>query len=604
MQIRAIKAKNFKSFIDLELEFPDGNGLFLITGHNEENPRMGANAIGKSSLFSAIVWCLFGMDAKETKASKLLNYNSSEKKYEVTLTTDKFIIYRTWGHKPDKLMIDNEAVDQETLIDRIGLTFEQFLQTMYFRQQGQFFIDLRPSEKLSFLSDVLNLNEWTVFGEWCKNKASNLSVAVAKNDGVVTSVKEKITSLQDQIKQAEDKIASWEEERTKEIGEYEAEKAKLEGNVKPVSDLSELNEIRESTIKTINEHDGWLLKARKTEQGAIDQRTGFKAQLMLVNGQITKLEGKVGKECPECLQEVSEEHIVRVTEGLQEKRERLVQDIKNQDVVIDGARENVEGIEAGLKNCRTTLESIADKIAEAKRESDKQESLKKMIEQVDSMINTLRAKVNPFTEQLEKDKDSIETLTKDLSSLVEAEGKITNELAEYTFWQKYFPLVRLSILEKATKHLELCFAQAFSKFGLASWEVTVSTERELKNESIKKELNVQFFRNGKEVDYSSLSGGEAQRIRWATAEGFSDLILSKCVHEGAGFELLDEPTLALSLEGTEDLLARLKERSKSRQIYIAEHRIKELETFDKVFEICKTKDGISTVQRAATTAFS
>jgi DNA repair exonuclease SbcCD ATPase subunit len=239
---------------------------------------------------------------------------------------------------------------------------------------------------------------------------------------------------------------------------------------------------------------------------------------------------------------------------------------------------------------RNTMGKIAEALNEAKAEQREQQQIAKQISSYVTMIETLENKANPFDGQLEQISKDLETLSGETAEKEkEIESRI-KETAKYEFWQKYFPMVRLFILEKVTKHLELCFTQAFGKMGLGSWEVKVSTERELKNENIKKELNVQFFDKGKEIKFSSLSGGEAQRVRLATALGVSDLVLGKLSRE-LKIRIFDEPSLGLSLQGQEDLLAMLKDASEDHQIYLAEHRIVELQKFDKVYNVVKNEGG-------------
>ena len=92
MNISKIIIQGFRSFSKKqEIDFDDLNGFIFVTGENIIEKDLGGNAVGKSTLFEAIVWCLFGKTSTNLKAGEIKNWWSDEK-CEVELYTDKGVI--------------------------------------------------------------------------------------------------------------------------------------------------------------------------------------------------------------------------------------------------------------------------------------------------------------------------------------------------------------------------------------------------------------------------------------------------------------------------------------------------------------------------------
>ena len=202
---------------------------------------------------------------------------------------------------------------------------------------------------------------------------------------------------------------------------------------------------------------------------------------------------------------------------------------------------------------------------------------------------------NPYTAQMAQIKVQLEDLTILDSKLTEEIAVHDQDNANYEFWAKKFPLIRLSILDEVINELEIHFNAAFSNLGLGNWTISVSTERELKNESTKKELTLQITDGEQELDLETLSGGERQRVKLALSIGISNLIKNRA---GIDWNLLmfDEPCTHLSQEGIENLLTMFKQLSADNVILLAEHRILGIEHFDKTYTIVKDSKGNSSIE--------
>ena len=59
MKFLSIKVRNFFSIRKLKLNLEE-RGTILITGRNMDNPAANSNGSGKSSIWDALIWCLYG----------------------------------------------------------------------------------------------------------------------------------------------------------------------------------------------------------------------------------------------------------------------------------------------------------------------------------------------------------------------------------------------------------------------------------------------------------------------------------------------------------------------------------------------------------------
>ena len=86
MQIKKLTAKNFYSFKSLNLNFDDFSGIARILGRNKDSG--GSNGAGKSVLFEAVTWGLYGTTIRKSTEAALVN-SQAGKDCSVTILLSK-----------------------------------------------------------------------------------------------------------------------------------------------------------------------------------------------------------------------------------------------------------------------------------------------------------------------------------------------------------------------------------------------------------------------------------------------------------------------------------------------------------------------------------
>ena len=128
MKINTIKIENFLSIKEATLDFEDFKNLVHVVGVNHDTKPKGSNGAGKSALIEAIVFGLFGKTLRKTSEKSLARYESTGK-CRVTITVnDDVVIERT--KKPPKLVVvaGGKNVTKESIL-KTQSYLESFLNT-------------------------------------------------------------------------------------------------------------------------------------------------------------------------------------------------------------------------------------------------------------------------------------------------------------------------------------------------------------------------------------------------------------------------------------------------------------------------------------------
>jgi DNA repair exonuclease SbcCD ATPase subunit len=610
MKLKKITIQGFRSFnVQQTLDFFD-NGFHYISGRNLAEPRLGRNGAGKSTIFEALCWVLYGKTSVNIKAGNIKNWKSDTKKCEVELMFEKhdkkYSIYRSY--KPNKLSLlaDEriQTVTQEEVESLIGLNFQSFLFSVFVSQFSSKFFDLDPAPKLEVFSQTLNLEKWITYSDESQKKRK-------AKEHVIFSTKTKVEKLQGSLEELqsqdyETKKNEWEERKIIAIAEVERESK--EEAIKIETHKKELKAF-EKSAKTIKDE---VAKIKKEIETITEPLAGLKikidksqtelgaknANLKNIESQIRKL-NKLGAVCSECLQEISEEHIDKEHDKLDSKLKKASDELGSAQI-----------IHGNLVNEQATILSreklLDDKVFKKEKElaipETKAISYRALITatkiqmgKTKETIQKMQNGKNPHEESYLKSKERKRILVKEIRQnnkyILDLELKV--EL--YAYWQKAFKQIRLFVINEALGELEIQMNNSLHELGLEGWEIHLAVDRETKSKTISKGFTILVFSpiNETLVPFECWSGGEAQRLKMAGTLAMSDFIRSR-TGENWNLEAFDEPTAWLGKEGIEDMLEVLDSRSKShkRPVYIIDHR--DFETFgnfDSEIDIVKDNNG-------------
>jgi len=168
MKLRKIFIKNFYSIKEAELDFTKYSGIVQIIGKNKDTG--GSNGSGKSSLFEAVVWGLFGKTIRKSTEEALINCDT-KKNCEVILEVERegdgiVTIHR--GKKPTflKLFVDGDILTQDhanntqALIEKtLETDYKTFVAAILFGQHVDIdFLSSSADDKRNIIRNFLNLD--------------------------------------------------------------------------------------------------------------------------------------------------------------------------------------------------------------------------------------------------------------------------------------------------------------------------------------------------------------------------------------------------------------------------------------------------------------
>lgn len=169
MQIKKLTAKNFYSFKDLELNFDNLSGITRILGRNKDSG--GSNGAGKSALFEAVTWGIYGTTIRKSTEHALVNTQAG-KECSVCITLYKAgvgTVVITRAKRPTKFEVEvngklvKMATATETqgyLEDLLETDYKSFLASVVFGQHSTFtFLDSSPEDKRKIIKNCFNLDD-------------------------------------------------------------------------------------------------------------------------------------------------------------------------------------------------------------------------------------------------------------------------------------------------------------------------------------------------------------------------------------------------------------------------------------------------------------
>lgn len=562
MQFQSLSIAGFRSFRQPQTVRLDGApGLVYVTGDNQAEPELGANGVGKSTLFEALHWVLYGKTSRNLRASDVANWmDAVDCRVEVSL--DGRSIVRTWH--PNTLTVDGEEVSQSRLNEIIGLGEDAFLHTIYHAQFISHFSDLGPTAQLELFSDVLRLQVWEA-------AADQANAIAKKHSGELAAVRERAAGVLGEWRQVVHELETlevkeaywWYKHIAAQRERWEALKAAKLAYARPaVNDIPVPDKALEK-------------KLHAARESMAERRGNIKAHQQVLD----RLEGLDGEvECPMCFQPIDTKTVMKHRKELRAKLTHLAAE-------QTAAAAQAENLQKAWNKASQVREQ---RRAELQEQDARARAAWKVAEE---RCAAGAAEECPYdTEPL---RARLAELEERLSAVRKVEGTAEWAIQAHEFWVKAFREIRLSIVEQALLQFESATNNALAALGLLDWSIEYDVQSETKGGKLSKGfvIYVHSPHNDGPVPFAAWSGGESQRLRLAVSLGLSDLIQDFCgVH--SDMEIFDEPTNWLSGEGLEHLLQVLAERARERKIriYLADHKALEY-AFDSVVTVTKDSGG-------------
>jgi len=546
-----------------------GNGLHYLRGVNKLNPHLGPNGVGKTSLWHALSWCLYGRTPNSLRGPDIKPWaKSKQSNVGLALLADgkKHVVTRM---TPNVITLDGKESTQDAIDRLIKLPFNVFCNTIMLAQGQPLFFDLQPQQKMRLLGDVLPLERWdtrakratAAVAEYDK-ELTELSVAKAGSEGRL----QQLTSDLALHKQASEK---WEQARTSDALASEVELRTLE------KDLAHATSARDEANLVL---DGALTELRPLEKQLRDLNIKYQHALSL-SFTLRDTINNNGK-CPTCGQPLKGKAAARKHAGAELKK----------------VSRNINALLAQIKPLENAQKEFYNRADEATSGLDHlNERVGRLSAQVKAIKETSnRREQNPHKLNLQHAKRERERLKDEIAELEKKMRLMLRMQERVRFWTKGFKEVRLYEVAEVLEELDLVTNSMLDDVGLVGWQVVYAVEKETKSGTTQRGLNVSILspENKKPVRWECWSGGEGQRLRLIGSLALSEVLLN---YAGVTptLEVLDEPVKFLSTEGVNDLVDYLSDRAHrlQRQVWLTSHIVLESARFDSVLTVVRDQNG-------------
>ena len=506
MQIKKVSIQNFYSIKKIDFDFTKYKGVTLIEGENRDTG--GSNGAGKSALFEAVVWGLYGKTIRKATESALINVSAGKDCKVIVYLDDDVVIERC--KKPTSLRFitrsgnltkENALETQKAIESHLKIDYKTFMTSMVMGQHNAIeFLGATPDDKRLIIKNFLNLEDMFKTREKVKSFKSQYNNEVKTRTFIIKEY------LKD-IRELEDKLS---------IIEKDKEKYKFTDSLRSIkmSDILKKEEEAEKLsreIKSIND----------------DVIPGLKDALFKLHVKANKGVHQTSEFCGEC----------------------------NSNYVVEQTEEDLEKIDYQIKQ-------LSDLKGMKEREIHSTMAKKASID-----IPIKSTDLGKFQEFLDlcSSEDSYKERLEQLQQKVgEQEVEKLDNQRKYElmkFWDKAFSEQGLIqyIIRNVLSYLNANCNKYVSM--LSSGKLNIEFDDKL-NETIKCE--------GREIQHISLSGGEKRKINIAIMLALQDL-LGVVTGSTTNILFLDEIAENLDEDGINGLYILMRELRKSKDLFVITH---------------------------------
>ena len=510
------------------------------------------NGSGKSTIFSSLVWCLYGKTikgvsdvntkkkyrTKEYKGTKVTTYFQKDGDVYMVTRCQNYTGNLEDGTKGrDRLQIvkNAEVVDikskprlQEYLVQELGLSYSLFMNSIMFGQGMKKLIQETNSDKKKIFEEVFNLNYLNIAKNIAQKGKSQIHGQVELCRSEYNSINREYESCRETYLELKESEEAFDKRRNKDIKEKQGNIRSLEkeirykkdslGSLKLVEDEIQANKLQEKSLKE-------KLEAARNISNQPLEDVIDNIILLLEKNKVKKALQKV-KTIKKAYSDI---------ERYSYERDKVLN-------ILSKLRTK----EREVQRAKYILDNLTSKLKEAKRELARLES------NTDQKVNSPKYK---------KKAKSLKIKLKEQKAILEQKEK---ELEDYE-WLLNDPLSNKGI--KAFL-FDSCLGQLNDTLEKYAEVLGFRISFEVDLESTKKDFVTLIEMDGEIYDYDELSGGQQQLCNVAMAFAMNEsLTASKDIN----IAFLDEVFESLSMDNVEIVIGLIKKTFEEKVLFLITH---------------------------------
>lgn len=646
MNFKKVRIQNFFSFGPelQELDLSD-SGMYLITGKNLITES--SNGSGKSSIFDAICYALFGQVTKKVNIPQIVNEQTGqdcmvELEFEVDGKTyvierwkkqkkhyDKLLLYEGEQIDDNLMSSSNKGDTQSQINEIIKFNYKSFVNAvMMTQEQVSGFLQADSAKKKEIIENILQLNILTKYHWIAQQKRKILKrlheQTKLREDNAETLIESTKTSMQEYVESCnlKKKNAKKEVEELKEklekIGQtnIEAEREKIKKAdrlAKEREDLmvkyqheadktKSLLKDRENTESTQFEYNELLKNASKTIKRLNEEIETENEEFKRLSKELQHTHDNP-EQCPVCKNTINGDEIKKWISNQQDLVNRVEENISSKEKQLNETNTNIENWQAKYDELQTSIDETNEQIEEQKKVAKKLKKKYENIEIPETMdeeeLDKLDEKRRDIEQQI-RDKENVEFVDKKyLDSLLKQAKDYTKEKKKFSqelkklrnqfiimkWWEDSLSSKKNSMKSWCINNVIGYFNNKIKYYIDRFFEGSVSLQ-------LDNDLNEVISVNGNERTYDMFSGGEKRRLNLAILFALNDLVKAN-VSSNMNIMFLDEVlSNYLDDKGISSVLEVLQDMSDNTKssIYIIDHK-DNFKDYPSFRNITVTKDG-------------
>lgn len=640
MELTSLKIENFGSIGDITLPL-NKPGLILVTGVNKDNPTADSNGSGKSLIFEAICWCLWGETVRGLSADEVVNTRAG-KDCAVALTLTEhgrtYVVSRhrldTRTRKPNDLVVKVNGLPlgttgkmssmQEVVNQLIGFNFDTFRAMM--PGAGIKVANMTDKAIKELLESLLQTEQLSQAHEASRVKLKALEGSIVAHTGHITQCRQHLAALNTDIDNLRNML---------EQSRLRTQQARA-GHETRIQELT--SELKGFTTQLaaeqdlVNEHFDYRTRANKLETEIETEylaplntalsRKDAKIRdehiaLAVIQSQKDKVQDELDQAdqltstCDHCFQAVPEDHISevksRLSASLADLSKKMEQSRGNVSVLKDEKRSLELDTMTTVTEMRDRAQQLRFAESAVKSKLDKLLTVKQLHTRTTADLAREQAALakldtegtiesHDFDAMIVK-KEALVQKTEETVQTHEAEiAKAEHEAKLCGFWVSGFSPagLRSFMLDYVTPILN-DRAKYYSSL-LTNGEMTInfSTKSTLKSGSEKEKFSITCQQAHGSDSYRGSSTGERARADLVIAMSLGDLAQFRTAKQ-LPWRFLDEPFESIDRSGTEAIVRLLNDqKSRYRTVFVVTHKADFKELFSQQITIVK-ENGISSL---------
>lgn len=587
-------------------------GLCHVEGSNEDDDTTDSVGSGKSSLFEAIVWALYGKTIKKRSHADAVVHTRRPRRASTSVTlkvradgVDYTISrYRKSPTYKNKLFLYAGAKDishldpkeTQAVIDKlVGMDHQTFINSIFFGQgMVARFAALEPSEKHQVLERVLDLGDYGRAAKIASAKAVEAGRDAAELGREVARLREDVSAARKQFRVSKRAAAKWSSEHAAEVA---ALTKRLDGLLPRKAVTFDLSAAKEAARRAKQLRAG-VQERRAVQRAAIER---IQAEAQQLRGVVRKLKQeqklKLNTRCAVCRTKITKRTQAKHAAYLKAEQRRVERDLSAVEARLNAAVSDLTLLVAGdLAAADLSVEAAEVQLAEVMEQHAAAEADKRVAEEVRKLRANLATAKNPHPKIVKAALKTLRRLKRALTRTEKRLKKAQQRAQDFSFWVAGFGAKGLKSLrlDTAIPTLNKFANKYIAILSDDNIKIEISTTDTLRNGDRTQRLNVSATNRWGGSAYEDQSGGEGLKVDVALALGMQALAASRSKHK-INIALFDEPTIYLDATGQEAFMKVLIEEAKTKaSVFVCTHD-DALKGYFPATVAVKKKGGITTV---------